>query len=72
MSKKSLNNPNMRKAYYEASDKIPELKKQAKAIGDEELEKVALEIEAKLKEYHEILETKNWPNKLCKKRYLSI
>lgn len=58
MSKKPLNSTNMRKAYYEASDRIPELKRQAKAIGDEDLEKVAREIEAKLKEYHEILEIK--------------
>lgn len=58
MSKKKLSNTNMRRAYYEAEDKIPNLKQQAQVIQDEELLKIAIDIEKKLRKYYEVLERK--------------
>lgn len=56
MSKKKLNNTKMRTAYYEVGDKLPELKKQAKELQDEDLVKLASEMESKLKEFYSLLE----------------
>lgn len=58
MSKKKLNNTKMRTAYYEVGDKLPELKRQAKELQDEDLVRLVSEMESKLKEFYSLLDDK--------------
>lgn len=59
MSEKTkLPNTDMRRAYYEVSDKIPELKKQAIILKDDDLLASVKKMESALKEVHQQLEEK--------------
>lgn len=57
-AKKTLPDTNMRRAYYEVSDKLPALKKQAELLQDKELFNLVKEIENKLKKVYQKLDEK--------------